>query len=1512
MSAGSGYVGRLGRRLLPFTAAALAALILVPQAAVAAPATAVESVASGQPLTVAQLIERLAAQQGQDPLALDPIDDAELDRMLTRDLAEYDEDADVRAAAQAALDTNDPVKIRDFLDNGVTVYRKAADTRKKIIAAENRLLVKEWSETGGPIVRQRSLAVLATNNDTKIADFVAIGKAGAEAADKQEEINAAERAKTIKARVEQIAAQGGYEVHAAGIQALESEDPEVIAEFYNTGYAAANARDAAAQQQIEAALAARSKAVADLADLAERATRAATAQKQVISASVAATQHLHVASNSMGLTNKYAKQADAIYAADIPIRKAGGQTHTADLTRLRTDTCAEAQVTARNADQVSAQSAVAATAAQTLVDVNLSHGVQWSEVMQAQADAGTAAKLAAQTACHAAEATEAAGKALDADRNATVEANNAVKYRQAAEREQAAAEKLAVQAQKLAETALAAEQDAREQKLIAQQKAADAWEHAEQAEAHYYRAKAQRDAARQWTAIAIAAQLRAREAAIRATTQQDVAKSKYEATKPLYDNAIKSRDEFAKKGQKAQGIMLRAQESYRNAKSAELEAQAAEARVLAIEVNCKNPNRPDGSGCPGPAEEAEIRRLAQQMRTNADGARTASDAAKVAADDAAAEVDVAGNAARQAAAAAAAAAAEARAAGAEARKAHRDATAAADAANSAIKDAQKANQAAATAVNVARQAINRAVAAKADAELTAKSAEESNRQAAIATFEAIIAGRAALNARATAQAIADPASAAIDAAAAYSEIDNDAALAASVAASALLYGEEHAAAAEKHADDAAAAAIHAAEQAERAQAQVKPAYEAAKKAAEAAGRAVKSAEVAVAAAKRATKEAEAAVDAANSAAEADRTAAHYARAADQMAAQAGHDAATAQQAWNSAKSFADTAKKAADNADRFADKSDEMARSATNMADAIHNIAKEIGQMPKNLEKAMWEAYHAEQQAKETEWQRWLKTQSDKALSKLPVGGDIAKGAMDAVIGNAHSIWMLGNCVLGPGGTAGDPHYVPDPSYLPNSDDTCNLIIQGVKDFLSSPWDILPDLDEWKKNWQKALGGTLVEVGSFFIPVAGQAGKLIKAGKLNNLGKLLRDDANAISLLFSRESVEKAIKKLGTINLSRLIDLKVDGNLKFDFTPDEVDDLIKAVDEYGFDELELTLRDLGDVPAGPVLKDLISFCPMPSGNSFTADTPVLLADGTRRPIAQIQVGDQVTATDPTTGVTSSEPVIALHRNEDTELADVTVAGAILSTTQHHLFWNATTQQWTETRDLRVGERLHTTTGAAADVTGVRGYTGAQTMYDLTVGTVHTYYVFAGDVPVLVHNKAAKNCKPLALGLRKYGLAELARLNGAKEFLHITDETWQDLVKKHLAEKSDVGVYVLTAGFRGGWRRDRLDYEDHTVQELYVAAAVRGARHSNGFATDWEMFWLAESCYKKIRSWDSVKFWDDAQGKPLDKADFKEPDWWNIIEPDTPDKAWALLQYRLKLDEKRAYAYYDEHGYPKQP
>ncbi|MER7283751.1 RHS repeat-associated core domain-containing protein [Dactylosporangium sp. NPDC000244] len=158
-----------------------------------------------------------------------------------------------------------------------------------------------------------------------------------------------------------------------------------------------------------------------------------------------------------------------------------------------------------------------------------------------------------------------------------------------------------------------------------------------------------------------------------------------------------------------------------------------------------------------------------------------------------------------------------------------------------------------------------------------------------------------------------------------------------------------------------------------------------------------------------------------------------------------------------------------------------------------------------------------------------------------------------------------------------------------------------------------------------------------------------------------------------------------------------------------------------------------------------------TGNSFSADTRVAMADGSTKAISKVEVGDRVLTSDPSTGVTSTHVVTALHRNTDTALTDLTVSGdgptvAVVHTTQEHLFWSDSRHRWIPASELKPGEVLHsadafrTAAPAAMHVDGVVNFDGIATMYNLTVSTTHTYYVIAGKTPVLVHNEQCRNAR----------------------------------------------------------------------------------------------------------------------------------------------------------------------------
>ncbi|MEV6644325.1 polymorphic toxin-type HINT domain-containing protein [Amycolatopsis sp. NPDC051371] len=143
-------------------------------------------------------------------------------------------------------------------------------------------------------------------------------------------------------------------------------------------------------------------------------------------------------------------------------------------------------------------------------------------------------------------------------------------------------------------------------------------------------------------------------------------------------------------------------------------------------------------------------------------------------------------------------------------------------------------------------------------------------------------------------------------------------------------------------------------------------------------------------------------------------------------------------------------------------------------------------------------------------------------------------------------------------------------------------------------------------------------------------------------------------------------------------------------------------------------------------------------NSFSGDTPVLMADGTSKPIAEVKVGDEVKNAEPEDSLTEHHVVTALHiTDDDRDFVGVTVATSTGSqtivTTAHHPFWDTTNHTWTDATELSLGDQLSTPGGGRIAVQGLRRYTAGNRTYNLTVDAVHTYYVMAGNVPVLVHN-----------------------------------------------------------------------------------------------------------------------------------------------------------------------------------
>lgn len=145
-------------------------------------------------------------------------------------------------------------------------------------------------------------------------------------------------------------------------------------------------------------------------------------------------------------------------------------------------------------------------------------------------------------------------------------------------------------------------------------------------------------------------------------------------------------------------------------------------------------------------------------------------------------------------------------------------------------------------------------------------------------------------------------------------------------------------------------------------------------------------------------------------------------------------------------------------------------------------------------------------------------------------------------------------------------------------------------------------------------------------------------------------------------------------------------------------------------------------------------------NSFDRDTPVLMADGRKKPIAQVELGELVLAAAPETDEAAPKRVTDLIRSfRSRTMVRVGLAdGSAIDATDHHPFWVAgatetTSGKWVDAIDIRVGDSLLGADGQRRKVNDVKTSVARIWAFNLTVDGYHTY--FAGDVPVLVHNAA---------------------------------------------------------------------------------------------------------------------------------------------------------------------------------
>ncbi|QGV82555.1 hypothetical protein EIZ62_08785 [Streptomyces ficellus] len=141
---------------------------------------------------------------------------------------------------------------------------------------------------------------------------------------------------------------------------------------------------------------------------------------------------------------------------------------------------------------------------------------------------------------------------------------------------------------------------------------------------------------------------------------------------------------------------------------------------------------------------------------------------------------------------------------------------------------------------------------------------------------------------------------------------------------------------------------------------------------------------------------------------------------------------------------------------------------------------------------------------------------------------------------------------------------------------------------------------------------------------------------------------------------------------------------------------------------------------------------------FPAGTKVLMSDGATRNIEDVRAGDTVLATEPVTGATGPRTVARLIVTEDDKLFNELILATSkgpekLTATHEHPFWSPSKRAWVPADDLLPGMTLLSADKTPVTVQSNRSFTRHARTYNLTVTDLHTYYVLAGDAPVLVHN-----------------------------------------------------------------------------------------------------------------------------------------------------------------------------------
>ncbi|WP_328339692.1 RICIN domain-containing protein [Streptomyces violaceus] len=846
---------------------------------------------------------------------------------------------------------------------------------------------------------------------------------------------------------------------------------------------------------------------------------------------------------------------------------------------------------------------------------------------------------------------------------------------------------------------------------------------ADAAKLHRDNAKKDKETAEAKLAEALKAEGEAKSAAAEAHSKRLAAEAEEKTAEAEKKTAAAKQAEAAQHKKNAEAEATKAKDAKDKAEAAE--GTAVEKKNDAVKARDKARDLRDDAwdaeqkadAARAKADAKEAYAQAHESDSNAQEARAAADAASGHADDAEAaatrarsEADAATEAAADADAAATRAEAAAKrsrahADGAQAAKLKSDAAVktATSAAAEAIDASEHASSEAKTAVEMADEAEKQAKTAKSHADEANKEAAKALVASATAAGFAYVTAQAAVDAGNAAAQVAKPANDAIQLGSPYVTTDSAAGLVVLTGQASKTIAEQQKAVADAHAKNAAAEASAAKNLADQAKGDAKAAYQHAANAAGHASTARTYAKEALGFAADAAKAAAKATASLARTVEYNRQATKDAEAADKAAGRAEGHAKDARDSADQAALDAEAARTAASQAEEAA----KDARAAANRAD---DAATEAEEAAKDAQKYADEAQKAAESAERKE-----------ANKQISSGSGTGIGGMFYVV-NEDSVEVTdakqqNPCVIEIGFEGctvtflvtfnatvdfflcTNPDVPATASGCPASD-TVLLDTQPFKALKKEVTQSFSKLDLIQQTVvYKILKAVLVQdfVDCWHGSVSGcswAASNFIPGKAFGKVAEAIRALDAAMHTGVGVRDAYKALKAL-------------------DLDPASLAKIESAINGY---------------------EDVVTACRV---NSFPGDTRVLMADGSRKAIRDVRVGDLVLAADPESGRSAAQPVTDTFRHGTRRLVDITVADGMLTSTAGHLF-HVEGRGWTVVSDLSLGDRLRTPDGELRTVTGLRDRAGLapREVYDLTVDRLHTFYVgTAGVSPqdVLVHN-----------------------------------------------------------------------------------------------------------------------------------------------------------------------------------